>query len=96
MSAKEMFEKLNYLITEHEDSTCYLRSIESLNDHDQIERNDYIVEFIENKEIGRFINTRLEVYIDNYYEIEDEFPIEMDLLQAINQQVKELGWIDEN
>lgn len=78
MSAKEMFEKLGYEI----DIDCL--GIIRYAKHDTNYNTDYYIRFYDNlKEIS-----------SNILDDNELFPlvIDLDLLQAINKQVKELGW----
>ena len=78
MSAKEMFEQLGYVI----DIDCL--GITRYAKHDTNYNIDYYI---------KFFNDLKEI---NCNRIEDNeiFPLDINLvlLQAINQQVKELGW----
>lgn len=93
MSAKEMFEKLGYKQYKHEDSITYNHTCKTYDDFEVSEhRYEDCIRFIENDEIGRFITTGREEFVDDYYEVFTLIPIDMKLLKAINKQVEELGW----
>lgn len=80
-SAKEMFEELGYEKT-NSNLLTYRR-----------EDGGYIKQIMFSEVGHRIIFRGLEEY--NYYQPQGQFTIYSDLLQAINQQVKELGWLDE-
>lgn len=95
MSAKEMFQELGYKQYKHKDSITYNHTCKTYDDFEGSEhRYEDRINFIENDEIGRFITTSREEYINDYYEAFTLIPIDMPLLKAINQQCKELGWIE--
>ena len=80
MTAKEMFEKLGYEIDEQNNNEILYKM--------KWERTTtYWVGFdIECKDISIFETS------DSPFEPSKPFNIDMDLLQAINKQVEELGW----
>lgn len=85
MTAKEMFEKLGY-------KKCDKSNKRVLGYKKIFMRNDYFIEFgIETKQ---FIIYRETFKLD---EIIDEIRVcNFDEYKAITQQMKELGWLDEN
>lgn len=79
MNAKEMFEKLGYEVTLSGDSIIYRKKLERCTD----------------KEV--WFQTRKPHYftrIKHLSSAEDYATTEIELHQAITQQMKELGWIE--
>ena len=82
MSAKEMFEELGYEITfENEYTLTYTKKIFISDEHQ--------IEFYKN--IQCFASKR---WSDSPFEDAKPFELNMQELKAINQQCKELGWIE--
>ena len=81
MKAKEMFEKLGYVI----DIDCL--GILRYAKHDINYNIDYYIKFFND----------LKEFSCNKVEDNELFPLDINLflLKAINQQIKELGWLDE-
>lgn len=78
MSAKEMFEKLNFKWKESKEVIEYSRS--------------------SFKHFTFLSKEKITFYKDDYFgyfNLEGIFSINKDLLQAINKQCEELGWLDE-
>ena len=82
MSAKTMFEKLGYEIDEQNDKEILYKMKWEIS-------SSYWVSFkILNKSFECFVTS------DSPFTPPESYDINMDLLQAINQQVKELGWYE--
>lgn len=82
MSAKEMFEKLGYEETLNNEYTLSYTAKFFISDKHRIE-------FFKNT--NQFI---CHCYSDSPFEPVKPFEVDMEELQAINQQVKELGWYE--
>ena len=96
MTAKEMFEKLGYEYYKYIDSIVYTH-ICTFKDSDNTNyTHKYIIDFIENDELGYFVTTIEEVYCNGYFEYSTRVAITMDLLKAINKQIEELGWLNDS
>lgn len=80
MTAKEMFEKLGYKLRNCRDFIYYLKTKDCL--------HFKVITFYTNKKI---VNFQRVVGIE-----EKEFNLTPKILQAINKQVEELGWNNEN
>ena len=80
MTAKEMFEKLGYEIDEQNDNEILYKM------KWEITTTYWVGFYIECKDISIFETS------DSPFEPSKPFNIDMDLLQAINKQVEELGW----
>lgn len=80
MSAKEMFEKLGYDIDEE-------NNLEKLYKMKWEITSSYFVDFDKTKKTVECFTTS-----DSPFVPCESFKIDMDLLQAINQQISELGW----
>ena len=80
MSAREMFEKLGYELNE-QNSNKILYKMKW-----EISTSYYIGFDIGNKLIEAFITS------DSPFTTSEPIDIDIDLLQAINKQVEELGW----
>lgn len=78
-SAKEMFKKLNYKITKDDVHFLVFKSSTFISHQICFCKEQEVVE------IRAFINKQI-----NYFS-----RIDKELIQAINQQCKELGWIDD-
>ena len=80
MSAKEMFEKLGYEIDEQNNKEILYKMKWEIS-------TTYYVSFdLEHKWLECFITS------DSPFEPSKSYTIDIDLLQAINKQVEELGW----
>jgi hypothetical protein len=83
MSAKEMFEKLGYEIDEENDREILYKMKWEISD-------TYYVSFnLEYKNFECFVIS------DSPFEPVKSFEVDLDLLQAINKQIEELGWNNE-
>jgi len=81
MSAKEMFEKLGYEIDIENDTEILYKMKWEIS-------STYYVSF-------GLINKRIECFYfasDSPFTPTESFEVDLDLLQAINKQVEELGW----
>ncbi len=80
MIAKEMFEKLGYEIDEQSDKEILYKM--------KWERSSsyWVVFKMKNKSFECFVTS------DSPFTPPESYEINMDLLQAINKQVEELGW----
>lgn len=83
MSAKEMFEELGYEIDEENDKEILYKM------KWEISTSYYVGFDLDHKNFECFITS------DSPFEPAKSFAIDLDLLQAINQQCRELGWLDE-
>ncbi len=77
-SAKEMIEELGYEYYEDDGFECYKKERRILIEPDYISFN----------------RLEREIFISRPTENSNGLIIDMDLLQAINKQVEELGWLD--
>ena len=80
MSAKEMFEKLGYELDEDNDIEILYKMKWEIS-------STYYVSF----DLG-YKNFECFVTSDSPFEPAKSFAVDLDLLQAINKQVEELGW----
>lgn len=78
MSAKEMFEKLGYEYYEDDGFNCYVKEISELIEPDYIS----------------FDRLERKFFVSRNSKYDNGTTINMSLLQAINKQVDELGWLD--
>ena len=85
-TAKEMFEELEYKCLGGDKNGGYI-AIKYFKEENHCE---YDIEFTCNKQIIICKN-----HIRNKRMILDVTEVDMNLLKAINKQVKELGWLDE-
>lgn len=76
MTAKEMFEKLGYEYYEDDGFNCYKK------EKSELAEPDYI----------SFNRLEKEIFVLNKSVISKCATINMQLLQAINKQIEELGW----
>ena len=79
MTTKEMFEELGYEYFEDDGFNCYKK------EKREIIEPDYI----------SFDRLEKDFFVSNNSVISNGITINMQLLQAINKQVEELGWNDE-
>lgn len=77
-SAKELFEKLGYEYYEDDGFNCYKKEKRKLIEPDYISFN----------------RLEREVFMSRVSKHSDGVIVDMKLLQAINQQINELGWND--
>lgn len=92
MTAQEMFESMGFKKEKFDyfglDRFVYKKPI--------VDEGDYLYTFVVLFDKEEKITT---VYCNEYTEDYDDYDappaIDMELLKAINQQVKELGWLDE-
>lgn len=85
MTAKEMFEKLGYnQLIVHE--PYYMFYIKPLKENGEYENDEIHLEF-------NFLNKTI---VKSYGDDNTVCGITIQELQAINKQVEELGWLDEN
>ena len=78
MSVKEMFEKLGYEYYEDDGFNCYKKGKSDLIEPDYIS----------------FDRLEREIFVSRNSKNGNGTTINMPLLQAINKQVEELGWLD--
>ena len=84
MTAKEMLEKLGYEIDEENDKEILYKMKWEIS-------SSYYVGFdLEHKNFECFVTS------DSPFEPAKSFAVYLDLLQAINKQVEELGWNNES
>ena len=83
MKAKEMFEALGYELTFENEYTLTYTTKRFISEEHQIE-------FYKN--VKAFCS---KVYSDSPFQGAKPFELDMQELKAINQQCKELGWLDE-
>lgn len=97
MTAQEMFYKLDFVVNDSWTSKEYAQNY--LRYENPILTNDYYQKFMciavvmfdkKAKTVSVFYD-----YFEEGYEEDEPIEIDMPLLKAINQQVKELGWLDE-
>ena len=82
MKAKEMFEKLGYEIDEQNNKEILYKM------KWEISTTYYVSFYLEHKWLECFITS------DSPFEPSKSFAIDLELLQAINKQIEELGWLD--
>lgn len=83
MTAKEMFEKLDLYLSDCLNTDKYIRYEHKVEEYDCT----YVILF-------DLCNKRFSAFYENLENQEDYFtPIDMEILRAITQQCKELGWL---
>ena len=83
MNAEEMFRKLGYSLIRHDD-VCVVYS-------------KVVDDYKNKKHVIFYDQTQLyDVFYDDYTKGTTQAPVDVSLPLAITQQMKELGWIDEN
>ena len=85
MSAKELFEKLGFVKTDGYIGIMYIK--------DTVEKFELLGE-VEKRVFVHFANNTVNVSKSLFLGAGTDEDINMSLLQAINQQCKDLGWIE--